>query len=144
MKARSGGLITTLPVQSTEWELSFKFKINSYDNNNFRYLFLITNGQVHPVYGWCSPLVTMYQTMLQNASFSFKQWGMALNTMYSIKISQYYVAEGKYRYTVSLDCAEVLTEVNVQATQFYNMQIRVLEEDGADCDITDLQFTQFL
>ena len=54
------------------------------------------------------------------------------------------MADGKYRYAVFLDGAKVQMEINKKATQFYNMQIRVLEENGADCDITDLKFTQFL
>ena len=150
MKSGSGGLIKTLPVQSPEWDLSFKFKINCF-SNDFKSILTITSGQPYPVYGWSNPNVLMYQTMLQVSSavsgdgnFSFKKWGMELNTEYRVKVSQYYVADGKYRYTVFLDGAEVLTAMNEQATQFHNMQIRVLEAGGADCDVTDLQFTQFL
>ncbi|XP_066913213.1 uncharacterized protein [Clytia hemisphaerica] len=151
MKSGNGGLIKILPVLSPEWELSFKFKINSFDFNNFKRVIRITNGQSYPVYGFATPSVLMYQTMLQVSSavndssdFTFKKWGMALNTVYNLKVSQYYVADGKYRYTVFLDGVEVLLAMNAKPTQFYNTQIHVLEGNGADCDVTDLRFIHFL
>ena len=151
MKAFSGGTITTIPVQSPEWELTLKIKFNSFTPNEWKEIMTITNGAALSVYGNRVPIIVMNDRMLQISSAVntywdhwYKKYNLILNTVYDIKVGQYYISNGNYRYFIEIDGVEVKATINTKAQQFYNMEVRLLASEGADCDVTDLKFVNFL
>uniref|UniRef100_A0A7M5WKU9 Cnidarian restricted protein n=1 Tax=Clytia hemisphaerica TaxID=252671 RepID=A0A7M5WKU9_9CNID len=153
MKARSGGFITSIARQSTEWEISFTVNFHSFGKNesDWHNIFIITNHGSRQSYGIRSPLVTTQNSMLQissavNSNYDHKylKYGLVINKPYMIKISQYYIANGQYKYRIELDGEEVHNTLNNDARQFYDMKFYLLRTNGADCDVSDFKFVNFL
>ena len=151
MKAFTGGHLTTIPIQSPEWELTLKFKINNIIPNAWKNIVQITNGEAYPSYGNRLPILVLRGSLLlvssavnSNHDFWHKKYSMSTNTVYNIKVHQYYIGNGNYKYEVLLDGLVIKSAVNSAARQFYNMVIYALQSSAADVDITDLKFTNFV
>ena len=147
LKAFTGGLISTLPVQSTEWQLSFKLKVNTFAHLKWKKILVIENQLLKiPI-----PKVSMLDTTLQistqineDETHKYKKDDMILNKFYEIAISQRYIANGEYLFRIMIDGIEVHSVINRDAIQYFNQELYVLKPTAADCDITDLSFTNFL
>ena len=68
------------------------------------------------------------------------------NHTYSVEIHQRYIANGKYRYFITIDGKEKYSIVNKQAQQFHNVHVYASSEtrDKGDGYISNLSFTNFL
>ncbi|XP_066921566.1 uncharacterized protein [Clytia hemisphaerica] len=150
-KAFSGGLIKYIPVQSPEWELTLSIKFNSFITNLWKGILRFTDGSAHLNHGNRVPLLVMKGSMLQISSSVNNNWdhyylkyNLVLNTVYNIKVAQYYISNGRYRYFIEIDGIEVKSTVNTNPMQFYNVAVYILQSSGADCDVTNLKFVNFL
>ncbi|XP_066921567.1 uncharacterized protein [Clytia hemisphaerica] len=151
MKAFSGGLIKYIPVQSPEWELTLSIKFNSFIMNQWKGILHFTNGSALLNHGSRVPILIMKGSMLQisssvnnNGDHSYFKYNLVLNTVYNIKVAQYYISNGHYRYFIEIDGIEVESTVNTKPTQFYNVAVYLLQRSKADCDVTNLKFVNFL
>ena len=154
MKAKTGGFITTITRQSTEWEVFFTVKFHSFGNStsDWQRILRITNNNGNKTsYGIRYPLVTMQRSMIQissavNSKYDHKylQRDMILDKAYNIKIGQYYIGNGQYNYRIEINGQKVHSVINNDVKQFYDMKFYLLEKTGSDCDVTDLKFINFL
>ena len=132
-KLAKGRLLTTIPRLSTEWIVSFDYKMTELPSSDWLNIIHLTIGNDETRHGDRTPAVFINYG-LKKISFhssvnteSHYGYGynldFQLNRKYAFEIHQRYISGGEYRFFVKIDGVQVHSVVNRMATQFYNVKI---------------------
>ena len=150
-------LLSTIPILSTEWIVSFDYKVTRtvWTDCNWLGVLTFTIGQDLDNYGdrtpslyvRCADRQLVFSSAI-NGIIAFNKMVLQINSngLYHIEIHQRYISGGEYRYFIRIDGVEVVSVVNKDARQFYNVKVYACDPwfDPADGIISNLQHTNFL
>ena len=148
-------LLVTLPIMSTEWSVTFVYKVISFpqDWGKLGSVIHFTRGQNSNKYGERTPAVFetpngfhLTSSLNGNGNYYFDYITDKTNHYYKIEIHQRYVSNGNYRYFIKIDGEEVHSAINNQAKQFYNVKVYAGNPwyNAGNGFISNFQFTNFL
>ena len=157
IKPQKNGLFTTIDRLSTEWSLSLDFKIltaQTEEYTSFVHLTIDDNAGNH---GDRTPLLHLHKAsgkIILNVCSSinddvnymfFTGEPLTIGHRYSLEISQRYMSDGKYRFSVLQNGVEIHSKVNEKARQFYGVKFYLSSPwyEASDVKIYNLKHTNF-
>ena len=155
----SGNLLTKIPVLSTEWSVTLDFRIHSPipDSHHLSCNIVhFTKGGSWGSYGDRTPFIgiieTSYKLHITSAINGNHDKNrnipniLEINQLYHLEVNQRYVSNGEYLYTITLDGEDLMSIVNSDARQFYNVKVYAGNPWNANCPvyISNFKITNFL
>ena len=144
-------LIAIIPWMSTEWSISFEYRMTGRILGYFKTILHFTNdGNGHrapAVFMTVNSNTFHFTTALNensNYAYNFHEV-LQLNRVYKVEIHQRYISNGNYRYFIKVDGEQVHSAVNTKAKQCYNVKVYTGNPwyDVPEGFISNLKFTNF-
>ena len=150
IRPEAGRLYAIIPRLSMEWSLKYNVKLldvpfTSYFQNAFKF----TAGDHTRL-----PHLTIFNNRKieidnnEGHNYELRYTGlyMEVNKTYCIEQNQKYIGGGKYVYNIVIDGVEVLSKINTNAKQYYNVKLYMcmVNRVSAPVEITNFEHTNFL
>ena len=156
---RKNNILDTIPVLSTEWSISLNVRrdqsIPFVGNTTCSVFQLRANNTEKKEYGRRTPFIGVVPTSgkfhISSAVKGNWNWWRNLNGLsedqtHHIELHQRYASNGDYRYFIEVDGEEVISVLNTDARQFYNVNVygSNISNDPCPVFISNLKITNFL
>ena len=159
IKAHKNNILDIIPVLSTEWSISLNVRrdqsIPFVGNTTCSVFQLRANDTEKKEYGRRTPFIGVVPSSgkfhISSAVKGNWNWWRNLNGLsedqtHNIEIHQRYASNGDYRYFIKIDGEEVISVLNTDARQFYNVNVygSNISNDPCPVFISNLKITNFL
>ena len=144
-KLVKNNLLTTIPRMSTEWSISFEYRMTGVNSTWSSIIDFV--GQTILISVDMSPNSEYFYfvTPLDDAFNDYYHYNVQLNRVYKIEIHQRYISNGNYRSFIKIDGEQVYSAINSKARQYYNVKVHASRlEPASQGFISKLHFTNFL
>ena len=149
--------MATIPKLSTEWSISFQFRLtekslykwtNIIHFTNYTRTVYVTGGKIPAVFILNDSKLRVYNAVNGNPTYinSANSPLIKLNEKHHVEIHQRYASGGGYRYFIKINGTEIDSVINKDARQFYSVDVYASDPwySATDGFISDFQFTNFL
>ena len=153
------GLLAIIPWMSPEWIVSLTLRlINQLPGDSVCNIIHFTNGGNFGQLGNRIPAVFLTrdsdiplifyvnEVNGNNHWFGSKKFPISINVETHIELHQQYISNGNYRYFVKVNGEEILSILNAEAHQYYNVNVYASDPWHVQCQgyIKNLKLTNFL
>lgn len=156
IRPEAGRLYATIPRLSMEWSLKYQIKLLDIPfKNTYTNAFQFTTGHRFSRF----PSLTIFNNRRieidnkEGTNFDLRYMTNTVNTFYMevnkthcFEQNQKYIGGGQYLYNIVIDGVEVLSKINTDAKQYYNVKLYMgmVGEVSAPVEITNFEHTNFL